>query len=257
VAEREHVQRVAAKAAAAAAAAARAATANAAAKAAFDAQYGPGSEAREAHEADQVARFAVARGKHSRELWRWAAAAAAARAVSERRAEVIAAPFRSRRERQAGGRVVIAAEVEEVFREKQVNDVVSAVGLSLPGVTLVTWTIPGVINWCFDCKMALREKCQPYSAAVFNVVERHRIDAVNAAVMSSLVAEHDAALAGAVARNADRAARRLEAHAARQRWFKDRDDAIVKSLAAWAVASGASSVGLALITTLFYSQNII
>jgi hypothetical protein len=26
-------------------------------------------------------------------------------------------------------------------------------GLSLPGVSLVTWTILGVIKWCPDCKI--------------------------------------------------------------------------------------------------------
>ena len=31
------------------------------------------------------------------------------------------------------------------------------IGLALPGVRLVTWTIPAVINWCFDCKITWRE----------------------------------------------------------------------------------------------------
>jgi hypothetical protein len=35
-------------------------------------------------------------------------------------------------------------------------------GLPLPGVTrLVTWTMPGVVYWCFDCNIT-GEKCHPY-----------------------------------------------------------------------------------------------
>jgi hypothetical protein len=41
-------------------------------------------------------------------------------------------------------------------QNKRVEDeraLVSSVGLSLPGIRLVTWTILGVIKWCFDCKI--------------------------------------------------------------------------------------------------------
>jgi hypothetical protein len=33
------------------------------------------------------------------------------------------------------------------------GDVTLIVGLSLPGVILVTWTIPAVINWIFYCNI--------------------------------------------------------------------------------------------------------
>jgi hypothetical protein len=189
-----------------AAAAANADRAHAVAVVVFDAQYGRSSAMRVAHEAYQAAQWAEARSEHSQELWQWALALVAGRVVSSRRAKATAAPWRQRREQQALALAALGAEVAAALEEKVARDAAAA--------------------------------------AMFSAGERRRVDAVNAAEMARLVTEHRAALSAVVARNTHRAAQRRRQYSARMEWFQARDEAVVASVARWAVASGAASAAL-------------
>jgi hypothetical protein len=60
------------------------------------------------------------------------------------------------------------AEVRERFKwldAKHLRDADGGVVTSPGGVRLVTWTIPAVINWCFDCKITCINMGKPYPRA--------------------------------------------------------------------------------------------